>query len=182
MTLRKDGGMRTMGRGGIRRLTERGRDRRFKSCMVHQEGGEGMARAKKTAGEPKEKKRAGAPPKYATAEALQEKLDAYFAKCEEDGIVPEEFSLGVYLGVSLMTLDNWYNGRRCEYLQETIQMAYMRMSAAAVQMAYRNPKAPMPIFALKQHRYGGYQDKVEAKAEVKVSVKMGENMEASDFA
>ena len=61
-------------------------------------------------------------------------------------------------------------------------MAYMRMSAAAVQMAYRNPKAPMPIFALKQKRYGGYQDKVEANAEVKVSVQMGKNMEESDFA
>lgn len=40
----------------------------------------------------------------------------------------------------------------------------------------------MPIFALKQKRYGGYQDKVEANAEVKVSVQMGKNMEASDFA
>lgn len=141
-----------------------------------------MARGRKAAEEPKAKKRAGAPPKYATAEALQEKLDAYFAGCEATGNVPEEFSLGVYLGVSIETLDNWYSGRRCDYLQETIQMAYMRMSAAAVQMAYRNPKAPMPIFALKQKRYGGYQDKVEAKAEVKVNVKMGENMEASDFA
>ena len=87
-----------------------------------------------------------------------------------------------YSSGETVTLDNWYNGRRCEYLQETIQMAYMRMSAAAVQMAYRNPKAPMPIFALKQKRYGGYQDKVEANAEVKVSVQMGKNMEASDFA
>lgn len=144
-------------------------------------GGEEMPRAKKTAEEPK-KKRTGASPKYATAEELQEKIDAYFAECEANGDVPEEFGLGVYLGVSLMTLDNWYNGRRCEYLQDTIQMAYMRMSAAAVQMAYRNPKAPMPIFALKQKRYGGYQDKVEANAEVKVSVQMGKNMEASDFA
>ncbi len=141
-----------------------------------------MPRAKKASGEPKAEKRTGAGAKYETAEELQEKLDAYFAECEERGDVPEEFSLGVYLGVSLMTLDNWYNGRRCEYLQETIQMAYMRMSAAAVQMAYRNPKAPMPIFALKQKRYGGYQDKVEANAEVKVSVQMGKNMEASDFA
>ncbi len=99
-----------------------------------------MPRAKKASGEPKAEKRTGAGAKYATAEELQEKLDAYFAECEERGDVPEEFSLGVYLGVSLMTLDNWYNGRRCEYLQETIQMAYMRMSAAAVQIAYQNAK------------------------------------------
>ena len=32
LTPRKDGGMRNLGRGGIRRLTERGRDRKFKSC------------------------------------------------------------------------------------------------------------------------------------------------------
>ena len=67
-----------------------------------------MPRAKKAAGGPKAEKRTGAGAKYATAEELQEKLDAYFAECEERGDVPEEFSLGVYLGVSLMTLDNWY--------------------------------------------------------------------------
>ena len=32
LTPRKDGGMRNLGRGGIRRLSERGRDRKFKSC------------------------------------------------------------------------------------------------------------------------------------------------------
>ena len=32
LTPRKDGGMRNLGRGGIRRLTERGRDCKFKSC------------------------------------------------------------------------------------------------------------------------------------------------------
>lgn len=36
---RKDGGMRTARRGGFRHLTERGRDRRFKSCAVHQNRG-----------------------------------------------------------------------------------------------------------------------------------------------
>lgn len=144
-------------------------------------GGEDVAKrrkpdAEKTANNPNGKA------KYETAEALQEKIDAYFAKCEETGEVPEEFGLGVYLGVTVHTMDNWYSGISCPYLQDTVQMAYMRMSAAAVQMAYRNPKAPMPIFALKQKRYGGYQDKVEANAEVKVSVQMGKNMEASDFA
>ena len=94
-----------------------------------------MPRAKKASEEPKAEKRTGAGAKYETAEELQEKLDAYFAECAERGDVPEEFSLGVYLGVSLMTRDNWYNGRRCEYLQETILLAYIRMSAAAVQMA-----------------------------------------------
>ena len=32
LTPRKDGGMRNLGRGGIRRLTERGRGRKFESC------------------------------------------------------------------------------------------------------------------------------------------------------
>lgn len=141
-----------------------------------------MARVKKTAEGPKEKKRAGAPPKYATPEELQEKLDAYFAECERNGELPNEFSLGVYLGVSLHTLDNWFNGTRCPHLQETIQMAYMRMSAAWMEEARSNPKFAMPIFLLKQKRFGGYQDKVESNAEVKVQVTMGSGVEASDFA
>lgn len=32
LTPRKDGGMRNLGRGGIRRLTERDRGRKFESC------------------------------------------------------------------------------------------------------------------------------------------------------
>ena len=37
------------------------------------------------------------------------------------------------------------------------------------------------IFMMKQPRFGGYQDKIEAKTDIAVNVKMGSNVDASDF-
>ena len=37
------------------------------------------------------------------------------------------------------------------------------------------------IFLMKQPRFGGYQDKIEAKQDIQVNVKMGNGMDASDF-
>jgi hypothetical protein len=37
------------------------------------------------------------------------------------------------------------------------------------------------IFMLKQPQFGGYQDKIEAKADLAVNVKMGKNVDESDF-
>jgi len=34
---------------------------------------------------------------------------------------------------------------------------------------------------LKQPRFAGYQDKIEAKQDIAVNVKMGANVDASDF-
>ena len=37
------------------------------------------------------------------------------------------------------------------------------------------------IFLMKQPRLGGKQDRVEAKQDISVNVKMGENVDESDF-
>ena len=37
------------------------------------------------------------------------------------------------------------------------------------------------IFMLKQKRFAGYQDKIEAKTDIAVNVKMGSGMDDSDF-
>ena len=37
------------------------------------------------------------------------------------------------------------------------------------------------IFMMKQPRFGGYQDKIEAKTAVAVKVQMGRNVGAKDF-
>lgn len=137
-----------------------------------------MARAKKQAKAAGEKRE----DRFDTPEKLQALLDGYFAECERKNELPNEFSLGVYLGVTMQTLDQWYSGSRRPYLQETLQLAYMRMSSMWMDEARLNPKFAMPIFLLKQKRFGGYQDKIEANAEVNVNVKMGAGMEASDFA
>jgi hypothetical protein len=40
---------------------------------------------------------------------------------------------------------------------------------------------PFVIFMLKQVRFSGYQDKIEAKTDIAVNVKMGSGMDESDF-
>ena len=148
------------------------------------EGGERMARAKKAAEGPKEKKRVGAPPKYATPEALQEKLYAYFRDCDEQGKLYSEVGMALSLGVTLPCLDHWWRGDRCPELQDTIRMAYTRIAEQIATDPRYNERQMVSyrIFLLKQEKFGGYQDRVEAKNDLTVNVKMGSNMEESDFA
>lgn len=143
-----------------------------------------MARAKKAAEEPKQKKGPGAPPKFKTAEELQEKLDAYFADCDEQRKLYSEVGMALFLKVSLITLDQWWRGTRCPYLQETIRMAYTRIAEQIATDPRYNERQMVSyrIFLLKQEKFGGYQDRVEAKNDLTVNVKMGANMEESDFA
>ena len=140
-----------------------------------------MARAKKAA---EEKKRSGAPPKFETAEELQEKIDAYFADCDEQGKLYSEVGMALFLKVSLTALDQWWRGSRCLYLQETIRMAYTRIAEQIATDPRYNDRQMVSyrIFLLKQEKFGGYQDRVEAKNDLTVNVKMGANMEESDFA
>jgi hypothetical protein len=69
-------------------------------------------------------------------------------------------------------------------LQETVEEAYARMTSVYMQLLLTGNKnmTPFVIFMLKQPRFAGYQDKVEAKQDISVDVKMGKNVEASDFA
>lgn len=121
--------------------------------------------------------------KYANAAALQKKCDEYFAQCDEEGKLYGEAGLALHLGVMLATLRKWYDGTDCPDLQETVQMAYLRIqsqteSDPAYMMKGMVTKA---IFLMKQPRLGGYQDKIEAKTDISVNVKMGSNVDESDF-
>lgn len=121
--------------------------------------------------------------KYATAEALEEKCDEYFAACDADGKLYGEAGLALHLGVKLETLRKWYDGKDCADYQDTVQKAYMRIqsqleSDTTYMMKGMVTKA---IFLMKQPRFGGYQDKIEAKTDIAVNVKMGSNVDESDF-
>ena len=67
--------------------------------------------------------------KYATAEALEEKCNEYFAKCDKDGHLYGEAGLALHLGVKLDTLRKWYDGKDCSDYQEIVQMAYLRIQS-----------------------------------------------------
>ena len=121
--------------------------------------------------------------KYKTAAELQKKCDEYFAKCDEEGKLYGEAGLALYLGVMLATLRKWYDGTDCPDLQVTVQFVYLCiLSQTESDPAYMEKgMVTKAIFLMKQPRFGGYQDKIEAKTDIAVNVKMGSNVDESDF-
>ena len=86
-----------------------------------------MAKKQATTGDPNE--RGSWRRKYANADALQEKCDEYFAKCDAEGKLYGEAGLALHLGVKIGTMRGWYDGTDCADLQEPVQRAYLRIQA-----------------------------------------------------
>lgn len=142
----------------------------------------GVFSVKKKADE-KNKKHAGR--KFETPEAFTEKAEEYFRACDEKGELYGEAGMALYLGVTLITLRSWYDGRRSPDLQDAVQMAYLRiMSQIETDPRYQEKggMTTRAIFLMKQKAFGGYQDKIQSMNEIAVNVKMGGNMDDSDFA
>lgn len=137
---------------------------------------------KKTGGKQESEKKRGCR-KYADADALAAKCAEYFAVCDEEKVLYGEAGLALHLGVKMATLRKWYDGEDCKDLQDTVQMAYLRIqnqveTDPVYMMKGMSSKA---IFLLKQPRFGGYQDRIEAKQDISVNVKMGSGMDETDF-
>jgi len=119
-----------------------------------------------------------------TAEEFETAANAYFDKCDAEGKVYGEAGLALALGVTLGGLRQWYDGARRPELREPVQRAYLRIQdqieSSPVYME-RGGMATRAVFLLKQARYGGYQDRVEAKQDLTVNVEMGGGMDESDF-
>lgn len=120
---------------------------------------------------------------YATAEALKTKCEAYFSQCDEDCVLYGEAGLALYLNVTIKTLRRWYDGERHEDFQDTVQMAFLRIQNQIETDPRYQEKGMVTrgIFLNKQPRFGGYQDKVEARQDISVNVNMGKGMDESDF-
>lgn len=121
--------------------------------------------------------------KFRTAAELRRAMDAYFAKCDENGLLYGEGGLARHLGVGLLTLRSWYDGRRVPEYQHDVEMAYLRMQEQIESDPRYQEKGMVTrsIFLNKQRWFGGYQDKIEAKQDIAVNVKMGAGMDESDF-
>lgn len=132
----------------------------------------------------KEKDEQGNARKYKSAASLKNKLEAYFAWCDDEGRLYSEQGMALYLGVSMSTLDTWWRGKYCLDLQDTIRWAYLRIADQIMTDPRYAEKSmvSLKIFLLKQEKFGGYQDKVESRQDISVNVKMGSGMEESDFA
>lgn len=138
-----------------------------------QEGGGDLAKAKKNART-----------RFETVEEFEAEANAYFNRCDAEGKLYGEAGLALALGVTLGGLRQWYDGVRRPELREAVQRAYLRIqdqietSAAYMEKGGMATKA---IFLLKQTRFGGYQDRIEAKQDLTVNVKIGDGMDESDF-
>ena len=121
--------------------------------------------------------------KYADAASFQKKCDEYFAECDRKGMLYGEAGLALYLGIGIATLRRYYDGTTCQDLQEATERAYLRIQSQLESDPTYMQKGMVTkaIFLMKQPRFGGYQDKIEAKQDIQVNVKMGNGMDASDF-
>lgn len=121
---------------------------------------------------------------YKDAAALRDACEAYFSRCDSERVLYGEAGLALALGVTLGTLRDWYDGRACEDLQEEIQRAYLRIqNQIETDPAYmeKGGMTTKAIFLLKQARLGGYQDKIEARQDMKVTIRMAGGVDESDF-
>ena len=140
-----------------------------------------MAGRKKAEGDGKAKQGKSGQRAYANAEELQAAVDKYFAHIEETGELVGEEGLAFHLGVSIRTLEYWYDGEKCPDLQETVEMAYTRMQYLAhIDPRYQG-KAMVSRYShlKKQKRWGGWVDRAEVKQEISANITWGQNADKS---
>lgn len=130
-------------------------------------------------------------PIFPTAEEFTRAAEDYFSACDAQGIVYGEAGLCLALthsnpghrAVTLQTLRGWYDGKDCLWLQEAVQLAYLRIQAQIESDPRYQEKSGMITrgsYLQKQPRLGGYQDKGE-RQETTVKIICGPSMEESDF-
>lgn len=130
---------------------------------------------------------------FATAEEFSDAANAYFSRCDADGELYGEAGLCLALSqgnrerraVTLSTLRRWYDGEECPWLQEAVELAYLRIQSQIEtdpRYGASGGMATRAIFLHKQPRYGGYTDKQEQRTEATVKVVFGGTMDKSDFA
>lgn len=121
--------------------------------------------------------------KFRTATELRKAMDGYFAKCDGEGTLYSEGGLARHLNVALLTLRSWYDGTRVPEYQHDVEMAYLQIQEQIETDPRYQEKSMVSrsIFLNKQRWFGGYQDKIEAKQDISVNVKMGSGMDESDF-
>lgn len=122
--------------------------------------------------------------RFASAAEFQAAADAYFDSCDAAGKLYGEAGLALALGVTLRTLHRWYDGELNQKLQEPVQFAYLRIQdQIETHPAYmeKGGMSSRAIFLQKQPRFGGYQDRIEAKQDMTVNIRHGKDMDDSDF-
>ena len=120
----------------------------------------------------------------ASVKDLTAALDSYFDQCDKTEELYSEAGIALALNVPVETLADWWEGKGPDGYAWPVKRAYLRLQhQIETHPAYREKggMATRGIFALKQKRLGGWVDRVEAKSDITVNVKMGGGMDESDF-
>lgn len=114
---------------------------------------------------------------------VRRRCEEYFARCDAAGTLYGEAGLALCLGVSLDTLRAWYDGEGRPEVTGEIRRAYLRIqSQLETSPVYaERGMANKALLLMKRPRLGGSRDRGEEKPGLTVHVKLGKNMEESDF-
>lgn len=115
---------------------------------------------------------------------LENRIDAYFDGCDAERKLYGPAGLALALDLELDDLMSLREGREGQELMRPVKRAFLRIQdQVETDPRYREKggMATRAIFALKQPWLGAYQDKIEAKQDLTVNVKMGGGMDESDF-
>lgn len=121
---------------------------------------------------------------FSSVEELEKRIEAYFDGCDAEKKLYGPAGLALGLGLELEDLMRLREGREGTELMRPVKRAFLRIQdQVETDPRYREKggMATRAIFALKQPWLGGYQDKIEAKQDLTVNVKMGGGMDESDF-
>lgn len=129
---------------------------------------------------------------FETAEEFTEAANRYFDECDASGALYGEAGLCLALTkynrkgrvVTLRALQSWCDGTKAVYLQDAVQMAYLRIQSQIETDPRYQAKGGMAtraIFLQKQKRLGGYQDKPVDTAPPTINITFGKNMDENDF-
>ena len=129
---------------------------------------------------------------FETAEEFTAAANRYFDECDAADELYGEAGLCLALSkynpkgrnITRRTLDSWFNGERCTFLQEAVHMAYLRIqNQIETDPRYREKggMATRAIFLQKQDKFGGYRDRIEEKKDTTVHIVFGKGMDESDF-
>ena len=129
---------------------------------------------------------------FSTPEEFTQAAEDYFTACDGRGVVYGEAGLCLALSrsnpqkraVTLQRLRGWYDGKDCPWLQEAVQLAYLRIQDQIESDPRYQEKSGMITrgsYLQKQPRLGGYQEKQEGKGDTIVQILCGPSMDESDF-
>jgi len=131
---------------------------------------------------------AGQPRRIKSAADFGKVIDNYIRKNREDNKqdikIPTDFDFCEFANISASTLDNYsrdtetYTG----YLEQLKKLIRYR-EEFLLDLAVRNPKAAsVAIFALKQKKNGGYEDRPTVQVEAReLTIKTGDGMPKDSF-